>query len=89
MQVVKHSAFLFEIMKDFAWGTRTFVMGVVNVTPDSFSGDGVMDPVRAIEQGLRFVDEGADVLDVGGVSTRARLDTNGRGGGVAPSATSN
>jgi dihydropteroate synthase len=45
-------------------------MGIVNVTPDSFSGDGVTDPGAAVEQGLRMVAEGADMLDVGGESTR-------------------
>lgn len=45
-------------------------MGIVNVAPDSFSGDGVTDVEAAVEQGLRFVDEGADILDVGGESTR-------------------
>lgn len=55
---------------EFEWGKRTFVMGIVNVTPDSFSGDGVMDVGAAVDQGLRFVDEGADILDVGGESTR-------------------
>lgn len=56
---------------EFAWGQRTFVMGVINVTPDSFSGDGLGDDVAAaVAQALRFVDEGADLLDVGGESTR-------------------
>jgi dihydropteroate synthase len=61
----------------FAWGERTFVMGIVNVTPDSFSGDGLLnadvdtDPVRAaVEQARRMVAEGADLLDIGGESTR-------------------
>jgi dihydropteroate synthase len=58
----------------FVWGTRTFVMGIVNVTPDSFSGDGLLagdDAVgRALAQAHRMVDEGADLLDVGGESTR-------------------
>lgn len=52
-------------------------MGIVNVTPDSFSGDGVMDVDAAVAQGLRFVEQGADILDVGGESTRpgsARVD---------------
>ena len=53
------------------WGSRTYVMGIVNVTPDSFSGDGLGDDrERAIAQGLRMVTEGADFLDVGGESTR-------------------
>ena len=60
----------------FQWGTRTYVMGIVNVTPDSFSGDGVAaegedDPIeRAVTQARRFAEEGADVLDIGGESTR-------------------
>ncbi|MBI4311436.1 MAG: dihydropteroate synthase [Chloroflexi bacterium] len=54
----------------FFWGSRTYVMGIVNVTPNSFSGDGVMDAEAAIAQGVRFVEEGADILDVGGESTR-------------------
>ena len=53
------------------WGSRTYVMGIVNVTPDSFSGDGLADDREAaVAQGLRMVDEGADLLDVGGESTR-------------------
>jgi dihydropteroate synthase len=55
----------------FEWGTRTYVMGIINVTPDSFSGDGVgTDTDRAVAQGLRMVRDGADMLDVGGESTR-------------------
>jgi dihydropteroate synthase len=55
----------------FEWGVRTYVMGIVNVTPDSFSGDGLgMDHEAAVAQGLRMVKEGADMLDVGGESTR-------------------
>ena len=55
----------------FEWGSRTYVMGIVNVTPDSFSGDGLgEDRERAVAQGLRMVAEGADLLDVGGESTR-------------------
>ncbi len=55
----------------FEWGVRTYVMGIVNVTPDSFSGDGLgADRDGAMAQGLRMVQEGADFLDVGGESTR-------------------
>ena len=55
----------------FAWGKRTYVMGIINVTPDSFSGDGLgHDAEAALEQALRFQDEGADIIDVGGESTR-------------------
>ena len=49
---------------------RPSVVGIVNVTPDSFSGDGVLDPSAAIAQARRHVDEGAALLDVGGESTR-------------------
>ncbi len=55
---------------EFQWGKRTYVMGILNVTPDSFSGDGVTDVDKIVAQGLRFVEEGADILDVGGESTR-------------------
>ena len=55
----------------FEWGTRTYVMGIVNTTPDSFSGDGVGDDVeRAVALGMRMAGDGADMLDVGGQSTR-------------------
>ena len=56
---------------ELAWGTRTFVTGIINTTPDSFSGDGLEYNVEAaVEQGLRFQAEGADIIDVGGESTR-------------------
>lgn len=55
----------------FEWGSRTHVMGVLNVTPDSFSGDGTgHDLQRAVEQALRFQDDGADIIDIGGESSR-------------------
>ena len=56
------------------WGTRTYIMGIINVTPDSFSGDGLLrrqDTLPlALEQASRFVAAGADILDIGGESTR-------------------
>jgi len=55
----------------FAWGERTHIMGVVNVTDDSFSGDGLGHDVdAAVAQAERMVHEGADLIDVGGESTR-------------------
>jgi dihydropteroate synthase len=52
-------------------GERTLVMGIVNVTPDSFSDGGrTFDPKVAVAAAMRMVDEGADLLDVGGESTR-------------------
>jgi dihydropteroate synthase len=90
----------------FAWGTRTYVMGILNVTPDSFSGDGLISSTpsntdveegirdrrsiepwqidrrlgekeieTALEMARRFVKEGADILDVGGESTRPGAQT--------------
>jgi dihydropteroate synthase len=66
--------------RTFEWGSRTFVMGILNVTPDSFSGDGLLatdgsDPVAsALDRARRMVQEGADLLDVGGESTRPGHD---------------
>jgi dihydropteroate synthase len=54
----------------FDWGARTYVMGIVNTSPDSFSGDGLNDAEAAVAQGLEMVRDGADMLDVGGQSTR-------------------
>ena len=72
LQIGKHT---------FTWGSRTYVMGILNITPDSFSGDGLIPPLpagegrgegekRAIEQAKEFLSNGADILDVGGESTR-------------------
>lgn len=61
------------------WGARTYVMGILNITPDSFSGDGLLRPSpdgssqgteSPQDQALRFLAAGADILDVGGESTR-------------------
>lgn len=56
------------------WGTRTFIMGVLNITPDSFSGDGLMregDVAQAaVNLAQKYLREGADILDIGGESTR-------------------
>ena len=58
----------------FNWGSRTYIMGILNVTPDSFSGDGIISKGDAIdvavEQARNFLASGADILDVGGESTR-------------------
>jgi len=57
-----------------AWGVKTYVMGILNITPDSFSGDGLYEAEdnisRIVETGCQFVEAGADILDVGGESTR-------------------
>lgn len=52
------------------WGRRTYMMGVLNVTPDSFSGDGVMGLAAAVARGGQVLTEGADMIDLGGESTR-------------------
>jgi dihydropteroate synthase len=61
-------------VKDFSfeWGKRTYVMGIINYTPDSFSGDGLSERGLdyALNQARQFVESGADILDVGGESTR-------------------
>ncbi len=61
----------------FEWGSRTYIMGILNVTPDSFSGDGTMrDQIdwvtNSVDTALRMEDDGADIIDVGGESTRPR-----------------
>jgi len=57
-----------------AWGTRTYVMGILNITPDSFSGDGLLSASAgmdaAMQQVRHFIEAGVDILDVGGESTR-------------------
>lgn len=59
------------------WGVRTYVMGILNVTPDSFSGDGLSSSQshqitvdNAVAQAVAFVEQGADIIDIGGESTR-------------------
>jgi dihydropteroate synthase len=54
----------------FHWGKRTYVMGVVNVSPDSFSSDGLADAEEAVARAKQLISEGADIIDVGGESTR-------------------
>ncbi len=55
---------------EFRWGERTYIMGIVNLSPDSFSGDGLAGVDAAVAQARRFVQDGADILDIGGESTR-------------------
>jgi dihydropteroate synthase len=57
--------------RTFTWGARTYLVGIINVTPDSFAGDGVgADIAAAVARARRFELEGADVIDIGGESTR-------------------
>jgi dihydropteroate synthase len=54
----------------FPWGRRTYVMGIVNLSPDSFSGDGAADAGAAVSRALGQLADGADIIDVGAESTR-------------------
>jgi len=56
--------------REFEFGTRTFLMGIVNTSPDSFSGDGLGGLAEAERYALAQVEAGADILDIGGQSTR-------------------
>jgi len=81
-----------RLAERFEWGTRCHVMGIINVTPDSFSGDGLTasgaDPVSAAQAlAVAFSEDGADILDVGGESTRpgaARVDPETERARVVP-----
>ncbi|MBA4376720.1 MAG: dihydropteroate synthase [Anaerolinea sp.] len=61
------------------YGKKTYIMGILNVTPDSFSGDGLLSAddtlIAALDQAQRFVEAGADILDIGGESTRPGAKT--------------
>jgi dihydropteroate synthase len=72
MPFTRRSEFLWQLRtRSLALGAQTLVMGVLNVTPDSFSDGGLYHSAQeAIEHGLRMLDEGADILDIGGESTR-------------------
>ena len=66
--------------RQFCWGERTYIMGVLNLTPDSFSGDGLGEDVEtAVALGLAFQEQGADAIDVGGESTRPAGPVYGAG----------
>jgi dihydropteroate synthase len=75
----------------FEWGVRTYIMGILNVTPDSFSGDGLIAKGNAadiaVEQAKNFIASGAEILDVGGESTRpgsVPVDSGEEAGRVLP-----
>ena len=57
--------------KTFNWGSKTYLMGILNITPDSFSDGGEFNTIKkALDQGKMMVENGADILDIGGQSTR-------------------
>jgi dihydropteroate synthase len=58
-------------MVDFEFGSRTYIMGILNVTPDSFSNDGIYNDVdKAVRHAEMIAEQGADIIDIGGESTR-------------------
>jgi len=69
----------------FRWGERTYVMGVINMTPDSFSGDSLGHDVdAAVQRALAMQEDGADIIDIGGESTRPPGAVYGEGGKPVP-----
>jgi len=64
--------YIFQVNgKEFTLGPKTWIMGVLNVTPDSFSDGGqYLDKNKAVKRGLRLIEEGSDIIDIGGESTR-------------------
>ncbi|GAC1576839.1 MAG: hypothetical protein NVS3B7_09910 [Candidatus Elarobacter sp.] len=56
--------------RELRWGTRTYVMGILNVSPDSFSGDGITETRAVVARALTHLADGADMIDVGAESTR-------------------
>lgn len=74
--------------KEFFWGKRTYLMGIINMTPDSFSGDGLKEKVeQALSRAMGMVEQGADIIDVGGESTRpgaSEVDPEEEWGRVEP-----
>ena len=75
LESVTMSEYLCESMllggRELCWGRKTYVIGIINVTADSFSGDGVGSDVEAaLARAKRLIDEGADIIDIGGESTR-------------------
>lgn len=57
--------------KDFTIGKKTFIMGILNITPDSFSDGGKYNTIElAVEQAKKMIEEGVDIIDIGGESTR-------------------
>jgi len=60
---------------DFRWGERTYIMGICNLSPASFSGDGLGGDIEAtLAKAQRMVEEGADIIDIGGESTRPGME---------------
>ena len=56
--------------REFVWGSRTYIVGILNLSPDSFAGDGLTDVDAAVERALQMCRDGVDLIDLGGESTR-------------------
>lgn len=73
--IYRHSLPLRTSKREIEVGERTLVMGIINVTPDSFSDGGKFTTSRmAVEEGIRMVEDGADMIDIGGESSRPGSD---------------
>jgi len=74
--------------REFRWGERTYIMGIINLTPDSFSSDGLAGrPEEAVTRALEMEAQGADIIDLGGESTRpqaSQVDAEEELGRVLP-----
>jgi len=74
--------------REFRWGERTYIMGIINLTPDSFSSDGLAGrPEEAVSRALEMEAQGADIIDLGGESTRpqaSQVDAEEELGRVLP-----
>ncbi len=74
--------------REFRWGERTYIMGILNLTPDSFSSDGLAGrPEEAVSRALEMEAQGADIIDLGGESTRpqaSQVDAEEELGRVLP-----
>ena len=80
----QHFVFRFGT-REYDFSNRTHIMGILNVTPDSFSDGGqFLARDAAVEHALKMVDEGADIIDVGGESTRPKSQAYGEGGQTVP-----
>jgi dihydropteroate synthase len=71
-----------NLLENFPWGKQTYIMGIINVTPDSFSGDGLLKQQevvgKALEQARRFKAAGVHILDIGAESTRPGAEPVGQ-----------
>lgn len=56
--------------REFSWGSRTYIVGILNLSPDSFAGDGLADIDAAVQRALAICRAGVDIIDIGGESTR-------------------